>query len=120
MNEEYPLFPELSEEGENEAQKLMDGFKVKLAALCDDVLGELYCDVAVHIESDSWTNYRNKLMEGFTYYPNRHKQGEHDFKQIRHAILKEHSPEIIADLNKDLLDEVAALKTQIQWLQNNR
>ena len=46
MSEEYPLYPELTEQGKEEAQKIMDSFKPKLAALMNEVMGELYCDVS--------------------------------------------------------------------------
>lgn len=110
---EFPLFPRLSEEGQKHAQELIDAFKEKMKKAADDALGELYCDVAVHIESDSWTNFRNDLMAGFRNYNNRHKQGDYDFKKIREEIYLEFREEIIKDLNQDLVAEVADLKKQL-------
>lgn len=120
MSEKYPLFPNLPEEGEKEAQALIDRFKERLKVVADEIIGELYCDVAVHIESDSWTNYRNELMDGFRNYDNRKVQGEHDFKEIRQAILKNHREDIIADLNQDMLKEIGDLKSVIRSLQRLR
>ena len=114
--EDYPLFPELNEDGKNEAQKLIDDFKEQLRLAASDVLGTLYCDVAPHIESDSWTNYRNSMMDGFKNYGNRKIQGDHDFKQIRQAIFREFHDEIIQDLNQDLVEENKSLKDQIDRL----
>ena len=88
MSNEYPLYPTLSEPGKEEAQKLIDQFKVDLTNAADEVLGKMYCDVIPHIESDSWTNYRNAMMDGFRNYDNRMVQGEHDFKDIRAEIYK--------------------------------
>jgi len=119
VNKDYPLYPKLTEEGEQEAQRIMDSFKSGLKArlkdLMDEVLGDLYCNVAYHIESDSWTNYRNDLMDGFKGY----KTGnhEHDFKELRQAIYANHKEEIIKDLNRDMVGEIEKLKEQIKWLE---
>ncbi len=117
MSEEYPLFPTLSEAGAEEAQALVEQFKVQLKKAAEEVLSNLYTDVAAHIESDSWTNYRNDMMDGFKNYENSLVQGEHDFKEIRQAILKLHREEIIADLNQDMVKEIEDLKEQIERLQ---
>ena len=116
MSKEYPLYPELSEEGGAEAQALVDKFKEHLKKAAEEVLGDLYCDVAVHIESDSWTNYRNHLMAGLRNYSNRKIQGEYDFAAIRRAIFEEYRDEIIPELNQDLLEENKALKEEIEEL----
>ena len=68
MSGEYPLYPELTEQGKEEAQKIMDSFKPKLAKLMNEVLSDLYTDVSYYVESDNWTNYRNALMDGFKGY----------------------------------------------------
>jgi len=118
MSEKYPLYPRLSEEGEKESQIIIDAFKEKLKAAAEDAIGELYCDVVPHIESDSWTNYRNDLMDGFSNYGNRLIQGEHDFAKIRASILKNHHEEIISDLNQDMLKEIERLKEEIEFVTN--
>ena len=46
MSEEYPLYPSLTEQGKEEAQKIMDSFKPKLKKLMDEVLSDLYVDVS--------------------------------------------------------------------------
>ena len=114
MKDEYPLYPELPEAGKVEAQKLIDDFKGKLKKAADEAIAGMYCDVAVFIESDSWSNYRNKMMEGFRDYGNRKIQGDYDFKEIRKAIYKEFREDIIEDLNQDMVDEIASLKKQLE------
>ena len=114
MEDEYPLYPELPEAGKVEAQKLIDGFKDKLKKAADEAITEMYCDVAVFIESDSWSNYRNKMMEGFKDYGNRKIQGDYDFKEIRKKIFEEYRDEIVEDLNLDLVDEIVELKKQLE------
>lgn len=110
----YPLYPYLSEEGRKEAQDLIDFFKKKMLSICQETLGDLYCDVAPHIESDSWTNYRNAMMAGFRNYGNRLVQGEHDFASIRKQIYKDFRDEIIKDLNQDLVERVVELERQLE------
>ena len=114
--EEYPLFPTLPEDGKKEAQRLVDEFKASLIKVADEAIGNLYCDVVEHIESDSWTNYRNCLMDGLKNYANRGIQGKHDFKEIRRSIYKEFRSDIIVDLNQDLVEENEGLKEQIKFL----
>jgi len=120
MSEKYPLYPTLSEQGNKDAQALMDAFKEKLKIVAEEVIGDFYCDVAIYIESDSWTNFRNELMDGFRNYDNRKIQGKYDFKEIRHAILKNHKEDIVEDLNQDLLKEIASLKEHIEFLNKLR
>jgi len=120
MSKEYPLCPELTEQGKEEAQKIMDSFKVKLSKLLDDVLGELYTDVSFYIESDHWSNYRNVLMNGFRGYKHGQTNHEYDYKELRQAIYKNHKEEIVKDLNQDLVEENENLKAQIEHLQDMR
>jgi len=117
---EYPLYPKLTEQGEKEAQQIIDSFKEKISKVAEETIQELYCDVALYIESDSWSNFRNEIMDGFKNYDNRKIQSEYDFKKIRQAILKNHKEDIIKDLDKDLLLEIKNLKETIEFLQKNR
>jgi len=113
MND-YPLYPELKDPGAKEVQQLIDKFKKELKKAANEAIGQLYCDIAIHIESDSWTNFRNDLMDGFKNYDNRKVQGEFDFAQIRKEIYKEYRKELIIDLNQDLVKEVESLKKSLK------
>jgi len=115
MSDKYPLYPSLTETGKEESQKIMDMFKEKMAELAKDMLGRLYCDVACHIESDSWTNYKNNLMDGLRDYNNKIKHGDFDYKEIRKSIYNEYKDEIVKDLNSDLVLEVEKLKKDIEF-----
>ena len=114
MSKEFPLFPELPEDGQNEAVKLIEKFKEELKKAANDAIGDLYCEIIPHIESDSWTNYRNFLMDGLQHYPNKRIQGTHDFKKIRQSILKEFRNDLIPDLNQDMAEEIESLKEQLK------
>ena len=114
MKKDYPLYPRLSDEAAAEAQTLMDSFKVKMLALCKETLDTLYTDVSTYIESDHWTNYRNELLRGLQNYGNRKVQASYDFAKIRRAIFEAYRPEIVEDLNADLLKEVEELKAELE------
>ena len=98
MNNKFPLYPSLGEAGENESQELINQFKEQLKKAADEVIGNLYSDITPYIESDSWGNFRNQIMDGFKNYDNRKIQSEYDFKEIRQSTLKHHREDIINDL----------------------
>ena len=109
------IYPELTEQGKKEAQLILDKFKDKIKSLCDEVLGDLYCDVACYIESDSWYNFRNKIKDGMTYYSNREEHLDYDFKDIRQGLYREYKDEIIKDLNQDLVTRNKELEDLLEW-----
>ena len=113
MSEEYPLYPELSDQGRTDAIALIEAFKKSMAKVADDALSDLYCDVLPHIETDAWTNFKNMLLDGLCDYGNR-KKYPYDFKKIRTAIFEQFREEIIADLNQDMVEEIASLKEQLK------
>ena len=113
MDNDYPLYPRLTEQGEEEAQKIMDSFKPRIKAMVDELMGDLYCNVSYHVESDHWSNYRNQLLNGFRGY-NKGKHGDYNFKELRQSIYKNNKEEIVKDLNKDLVDEVEKLKSELE------
>ena len=118
MSKEFPLFPELPEDGEKEAVKLIGKFKESLKKAADEAIGDLYCEIIPHIESDSWTNYRNFLMAGLQNYANKDIQGTHDFKKIRQSIFNEFREDIVVDLNQDMVEEIESLKEQLKTERN--
>lgn len=121
--EDYPFYPDLNESGKEEAQALMNKFKVNaknvLDTLLNEYLGEVYCNVIPDIESDSWQNYRNTIMDGFRDYNNRSRR-EYDFKAIRQQIYKEHKEEINHCLNQDNLARIAELEAVIKRMENDK
>jgi hypothetical protein len=116
MSEEFPLYPELTEQGKEEAQRIMDSFKPKLAKLLEEVMDDLYTDVVCYVESDHWCNYRNAIMDGFKGYGHETVNHEYDFKDLRQAIYENNKEEIVSDLNEDLVKENESLKIQVEQL----
>ena len=113
------FYPELSEAGQEKAMELIAEFKKKLAKEADSVILDLYTDVMHHIEGDSWTNFRQHIVNGLCNYSNA-KSSHYDFKMIRQSILKNHRDEIIKDLNQDLLVEIQELKHHIELIERSR
>jgi hypothetical protein len=115
MSEEYPLYPELSEQGKIEAQQLMDVFKKEIVKLVSDVMSDVYCNIIPHIESDSWANYGNKILSGFMGY--RQDVHKHNYAELRKAIYRNHKDAIDKDLNQDLVEENKRLIETIKIMQ---
>lgn len=118
MSKDYPLYPELTEQGKIEAQRIMDSFKPKLSKLMDEVMGDLYADVSYYVESDHWSNYRNELMDGFKGYKKGRNAYPYDFKELRQAIYENNKEEIVKDLNQDLLKEIEDLEKENERLRD--
>lgn len=111
------FYPELSEAGKREAQEYINNFKKKLLDVVNEVVGDVYCNIVHDIESDSWSNFRNQIMEGYRYYRDGKINHRYDFSAIRKAILEEYREEIIDDLNQDNLEEIENLKERIEYLE---
>ena len=89
---------------------------MKLSEAASDAISDLYCDMSAYIESDSWGNFRNKIMDGFKNYDTRKLQNAYDFKKIRAQMFKDYREDIIKDLDQDIFQENIELKKQIEHL----
>lgn len=116
MSKEFPLYPELSEEGKKEAEAVVELFKAKFKKAAEECLGEIYTEIPSYIESDAWVNFRNALMSGFRNYGNRKLQADYDFKQIRQEIFFQFRDEILKDLDQDNLAKIDELQAEIRRL----
>ena len=120
MSDEYPLYPELTEQGKIDAQRIMDSFKPRILKVVEELMSELYTDVSAYVETDHWSNYRNRMMEGFMGYGNGTTNHSYDFKELRHAIYKNNKEEIVKDLNQDLVAANSILQAEVERLRNPR
>lgn len=110
LGEQEPL--ELSEDGHNEAMRLIENFKSTAIKALEDAVGDLYCDVMPYIESDSWLNFRSQVLGGIKGCTP--KISDYDFKAIRRKMFEDYREEIIDGINQDNLDEIEALKRQLE------
>jgi len=117
-NPQHELYPELTEQGKREAQLLMNRFEKELKDKATDIIKSIttdfYCGVLNEIESDHWTNYRTKILQGLCNYQNKEINVSYDFDRIRMSIYKNHKEDIVKDLNQDLLKEIDELKEQLK------
>lgn len=114
---EFPLYPHLSEAGAKEAERVIQYAKKRLKEVCDEALGEIYCDIPSYVGGDSWTNFRNAVMDGYQNYGNRKIQGDYDFRRIREKIFAEFRDEIVKDLDQDNVERIKELEKRCGELQ---
>jgi len=118
MNFDDKICPELTEEGNREAVKLLERFKEDMKETVERVstkyLDEFYTDIMPYIESDSWGNYRNSICDAIRDYSKFRERDKLQAQSIREYLLKNHKEELVNDLNKDLLDRIASLENAIE------
>jgi len=119
-DKKYPLYPELAEAGKQEAQFLIDSFKEKIKKAAEEVIQGFYCDIVPFVETDSWSNFRNQIMDGFRNYDNRKIQGKYDFRQIKKEIFKDFRDEIMKEMPEELIEENESLKRQLKNVLESR
>ncbi len=105
---------DLSEEGLAEFEAYIAVAKQRIKASCEEALGDIYVGLSSWIESDSWMNFRGKVMDALMDYS---KLNKWDAKRVREAVLKNHYDEVIKDLNQDLIDQVEDLKDRLDLLE---
>lgn len=101
---------------EKDALKFLEDFKETLIQAAKEAVGNAYCDILPHIETDAWINYRESIkseMKGGIYGKAADTVDGHWAKEVRKMILKEHREELVGDLNKDLLEKVDSLREQL-------
>lgn len=113
-------FPELNEKGNQDALHLVERFKSKLQACASETIGELYCNLLPHIETDSWTNYREECrLELQKYYANAEAMTDEGAwaMYVRKAIFEQFRPELEKGIIADLQKQITQLQT---WLNERR
>lgn len=120
MSEQFPQYPELTEDAELLAQKFIDSKKDHLKKLIkevsEEVLGDIYTDVATWIKCDSWSNFRQQIIDFVCDYGRLREHYSWDAQKIRKRIFQEYKEELIEDLNQDNLEEIKRLKEDIEYL----
>ena len=109
-----------SEQMSKEAQEYIDLFKERMKKVADEVLGEVYCNLMPHIESDSWTNYRNYIRFGFSKEWTGDAWRREYHTDLRNQIFNEHKEELIPLLNQDLLERIESLEMQLKHAYDRR
>lgn len=112
------LYPELTEKGKSEAEAVVKMILEKVKEGLDN--SNFYCDIPCFIESDSWQNYRNSIIEGMNDYSTGREADLYDYKTVRKVMLKENYAEIIKDLDQDNLEKIKELEATIRMLRKHR
>ena len=113
------LYSELSEKGNKEAIELLKKFQEQLKKQSEEIFTELYCGYMPFIESDSWRNFRNEILQGLKNYSSVKNHLSYDFKQIRRVMFEEYKEEIIKDLDQDLIGIIEEKETEIKFLKEH-
>lgn len=110
---------ELPEKAKEEMQELLNAFKDEAVKKLTDSLRDVYTDIGLYIETDSWINYRHELQRAMESDQEWLRES-HFGKKFRATILREHKDTLISLINSDLLREVKELKEQIERMHRNR
>lgn len=108
------LYPKLTEKGKEEAALLVKSIVKAVIKELDD--NDFYCNIPCYIQSDSWINFRNSIMDGFNDYANGKANDLYDFKHLREVMLRENYDQIIKDIDQDNLDKIKDLEKHIEIL----
>ena len=112
------LCPELTETGKEEAEYLVKAIVKAVKKELDE--NDFYCNIPIYIESDSWQNFRNSIMDGMNDYTTGKAADLYDFKAVRKVILRENYEQIIKDLDHDNLEKIKELEERVKFLERIR
>lgn len=110
---------ELPEKAKEEMQDLLNAFKEEAINSLKKSLDTIYTDIGLHVDTDSWINYRSQLQTA-TENDGEWMKESYFGKKVRASILKEHMDVLVPLLNKDLLEQIKELKEDIIRLENRR
>ncbi len=113
-------YPELNKEGQDAAQEAIDRVREGMKKACLNVIEEeisyIYTDIAKYVESDSWDNFRQSVIQFVSGYTG---LSEYESRPIRNRILMENRDQLILDLNQDLIRKNKDLEEKVNYLINN-
>ena len=119
-------YPELTPEGQENTQKIIDKFSKQLQDLMNDTVSSFTCNLAAEIvNDDAWIDVRQKTLEalcGYSESERVNKAGDKYlgqwWKQIRAKILEENREAIVSDIIADKELEIKNLQEEIYRLQS--
>lgn len=121
-------YPELSKEGQERTQEIIDRFKHELTELTNRTFSDFTRNLGAEIvDDDAWVDIRQKTLDalcGYSEAERRNKQGGTYLGQwwvkIRAKILEENREAIINDIILDKEKEIESLKKTIENIQKYR
>jgi hypothetical protein len=128
MNEDinYAIsYPELSPEGQEKTQQIIDKFTKQMQDLVNNTLFDFTSNIGAEIvNDDSWINVRQLTLEAFCGYSESERRNKAAdkylgqwWKQIRAKIFEENRESIISDIIADKDLEIKTLNERIEYMQ---
>ena len=114
-------YPELSQEGKEKTQALVNAFKIQLEELVNNILYAFTCNIGNEIvDDDSWVDIRRQTMNAICGYNGTDHYNGVNWVQVRKKILEENREQIINDIIRDKENEVKHWQDAYYNLQNSR
>lgn len=111
-------YPELTEKGKENTQKIIDKFQKDLFEVMNSTLVSFTQNLATEIvDDDSWVDLRDQVKSALCAYPSNgeYRLFGHDWIQIRKKILEENRETIVNDIILDKEKEIQLLKERIAF-----
>lgn len=97
-----------------QAQGFLDSFKKRMSELADEILGEVYVNCMPHIETDTWTNYREFLRIELEHEYKYSKFKDDWAVRFRRAVFVENREEFAELVSNDILKRIKDLEDRHQ------
>jgi hypothetical protein len=115
--------PELSEKAHAELKEFIERTKKSICDKLRDEIGAIestcYTDYGLHLDSDTWMNYREKLrhaLQGGFYKEVLNSEEGRWARSVRDFIFLEHREELEKCLSADLVKKIEELNAEIERL----
>lgn len=109
-------FPELSDRGNQDAIHLIERYKSRLIKVAEESIGELYVNLAPHIATDAWTNYKEQCrISLYHQYVNIETASQEDAwaMMVRESIFVQFREQLETGLIADLKKRIKNLEEML-------
>lgn len=119
-NEEFPLYPRLSDEGKEQTQRDLNEFGELIKKSLDGVLSqwihEFIEDYIHDTEHAAWQSLRQRFFTGLRAYNRNKKTYSRDYQVIRDHIFDHYREDLIKDIDQDNIKKIEQLESQLKRL----
>lgn len=121
-------YPELSKEGQERTQLIIDKFGKQLWEMMNNSVSEFTQNLALEIvNDDAWVDIRQKTLQALCGYDEAERRNKAGgtylgqwWTQIRAKILEENRDAIVNDIIADKEKQIQELKDRINYMLNER
>lgn len=108
-------FPELTDQGKEEAAKVLKGLEESFYKAAENAISKLYCDYLPHIETDAWQNYRNAVERQLGSEIQKHLTSTATWAvNMRKIIYEQHRDELEKGIIADLERRIEELENDVK------